>query len=76
MAKNKTNLSRLVELKYSNLTKQNVKNLSSYKFDEKEMNAFSYGMNCLLSTKKVDRVATYLGFKKYLNQLSKFKPYF
>ena len=38
------------------------------------MNALSYGMNFSLPIKKVDRVATYLGFEKYLSQLSKLKP--
>ena len=74
MSKNKKNLNRLVELKLGNLMKQNVKNLCSYKFDEKEINALSYGMNFSLPIKTVDRVATYLGFEKYLNQLSKLQP--
>ena len=39
------------------------------------MNALSYGMNFSLPIKKmIDGVATYLGFEKYINQLSEFKP--
>ena len=74
LAKNKKNLNRLIELKFGNLTKQSVKNLSSYKFDEKELTALSYGMNFSLPIKKVDEVATYLGFEKYINQLLKLQP--
>ena len=74
LSKNKKNLNRLIEMKFGNLIKQNVQNLSSYQLDEKELNCLSYGMNFSLPIKKVDRVATYLGFEKYLNQLSKLKP--
>ena len=74
LAKNKKNLNRLVELKFGNFTKQSVKNLSSQKFDEKDLTALSYGMNFSLPAKKVDQVATYLGFEKYLNQLLKLQP--
>ena len=61
-------------MKYGNLTKQNVLNLSSHKFEEKENIALSFGMNFSLPIKNVDKVATYLGFEKFLNQLSKLKP--
>ena len=63
-AKNKKNLNRLVELKFGNFTKQSIKNLSSHKFDEKDLTALSYGMNFSHTIKKVDQVATYLGFEK------------
>ena len=70
-AKNKKNLNRLVKLRFGNFTKQSIKSLSSHKFDEKDLTTLSYGMNFSLPIKKVDQVATYLGFEKYLNQLLK-----
>ena len=64
----------MVKVKFGNFTKQSIKNLSSRKFDEKDLTALSYGMNFSLPIKKVDQVATYLGFEKYLNQFLKLQP--
>ena len=64
----------MVKLKFGNFTKQSVKNLSSHKFDEKDLTVLSYGMKFSLTIKKVDKVSTYFGFEKYLNQLLKLQP--
>ena len=43
--KNDSSIKKLLNLKYGTCFKQNVTNLSKYNFDEKEINALSYGLN-------------------------------
>ena len=47
--------------------------MSPYKFSEKELNVFSYGINRSLPISKVNKAISYLDFEPYFNQLSKFK---
>ena len=71
--KNKSNLNRLIRLKFGYLLKQNVRNLLTYNFSKNELNALSYGMNFSLPVKRIDKAIVYLGFEKYLNQVFKLK---
>ena len=72
-SKNTSNLKRLVEFKFGTIAKQSVINLSSYKPDEKELYALSYGFNFTLP-QKIDKDITYLGFENFLKQTMQHKP--
>ena len=66
-------MKRLVELKFGSIAKQNVINLYSYKPDEKELYALSFGFNFALP-QKIDKDITYLGFENFLKQTMQHKP--
>ena len=72
--KNEKNINRLVRLKFGSLRKQNIVNLSSYKLDDKEEFALSFGQNFSVPPKKVNREEVYLGFEKYFKQVISHKP--
>ena len=72
-SKNTSNLKRLVELKFGSIAKQNVINLYSYKPDEKELYALSFGFNFALP-QKIDKDITYLEFENFLKQTMQHKP--
>ena len=64
--KNDSNIKRLLNLKYGTCLKQNVTNLSKYNFEEKEMNALSYGLNFCIPPMKNNKELTYLDFENFL----------
>ena len=72
--KNDSNIKRLLNLKYGTCLKQNVTNLSKYNFEEKEINALSYGLNFCIPPKNNNRELTYLGFENFLKQINTLKP--
>ena len=71
--RNTVNLKKLVESKFGSIAKQNVINLSSYKLDENELYALSFGFNFALP-RKIEKDITYLGFENFIKQSIQHKP--